>query len=62
MLVSAAAEVAGAPDRRADTMTTTTLTRERVNRLQDKTNQALLDHDWSTLERLPAGSGSARCG
>ena len=35
-------------------MTTTTLTRERVNRLQDKANQALLDHDWPTLERLIA--------
>ena len=35
-------------------MTTTTLTPEQVNRLQDKTNQALLDHDWSTLESLVA--------
>ena len=31
-------------------MTTTTLTPEWVNRLQDKANRALLDHDWTTLE------------
>jgi hypothetical protein len=31
-------------------MTTTTLTREWVNGLQDKANQALLDHDWPTLD------------
>jgi hypothetical protein len=35
-------------------MTTTTLTREWVDRLQDKANQALLDHDWPTLEHLVA--------
>ena len=35
-------------------MTTATLTRDWVNRLQDEVNQALLDHDWSTLERLVA--------
>lgn len=35
-------------------MTTTTLTSERVDRLQDEANQALLDNDWQTLERLVA--------
>ena len=35
-------------------MTTTTLTPEWVNRLQDKANRALLDHDWTTLESLVA--------
>ena len=35
-------------------MTTTTLTPEWVNRLQDKANRALIDHDWTTLESLVA--------
>ena len=33
-------------------MTTMTLTRKQVDRLQEQANQALLEHDWPTLERL----------
>ena len=35
-------------------MTTSTLTGEQVNQLQDQANRALLDGDWRSLERLVA--------
>ena len=35
-------------------MTTSTLTRDQVNQLQDQANRALLDGDWRALERLIA--------